>query len=388
MFPRHTIQIDPETGSDHASQLQNCLTQIQNTENILKQTVFIQADNNQDFFTLRSELHAQLQDFFGLQIPPTCFIAQEPENTLLALELTITHEELEKIVFQRNKIENLTYYAVTCQEHKEVFAAGLSGSESISGTAEQSHFAFGQMKRILQAEGLFPHNIVRQWNYIPRITAVNTEENDLKQHYQVFNDIRTVVYGNHDFKQGYPAATGIGTNLGNVTIDFTAVSGSDKLKITPLSNPRQIDAHRYSQEVLIGRSIAEIAQKGSPKFERAKVITAGDSGLIYISGTAAIVGQKTESAQDAAAQTLTTLENISLLISADNLAENNIQVAQDPHPSYIRVYVKNKTDIPAVKKVCQDFLGDIPALYVVADICREDLLVEIEGEAAIKLLTP
>lgn len=388
MFPRQTIQIVPEAGADHGTQLQSCLDQIQNLENIIKLTIFIQADNDTDFFALHAALLRQAQVFFGPLSPPICCIGQAPEHCFLALELTIIQKPEENISILRKNIAGLSYYVVSSPEFAEVIAAGLGGKESIPGIAEQSRFAFKQMQQILQAEGLSPDTIVRQWNYVPQITVIDEENGTRKQHYQVFNDIRTLAYKGSEFTQGYPAATGIGTNVGSVTIDFTAVSATDALNIYPLSNPRQIDAHRYSQEVLIGRSIAEIPQKGSPKFERAKVITAGAEGLIYISGTAAILGQKTEAAQNAGAQTQTTLENISMLISAGNLADNNIQVAQDPHPSYIRVYVKNKADIPAIKKVCQDFLGDIPAIYVVADICREDLLVEIEGEAEIKLLTP
>ena len=66
----------------------------------------------------------------------------------------------------------------------------------------------------------------------------------------------------------------------------------------------------------------------------------------------------------------------------ENLQNHGISnVNNIPFPSYIRVYVKNKEDIMVVQKICQQYYGDIPALYLVSDVCRDDLLVEIEGVA-------
>jgi len=140
-----------------------------------------------------------------------------------------------------------------------------------------------------------------------------------------------------------------------------------------------VDAHKYSQKVLIGKAFEDTKKKGSPKFERAKVLTTQDSGQVYISGTAAILGQKTEAEKNAREQTRITLENISRLISSDNLKAHGINIITGSKPSYIRVYVKNEADIPDVKETCRAYLGEVPSLYLVSDICRKDLLVEIEG---------
>ena len=50
-------------------------------------------------------------------------------------------------------------------------------------------------------------DIVRQWNYLERITDI-THGN---QCYQDFNDVRTLFYASSAWESGYPAATGIGT---------------------------------------------------------------------------------------------------------------------------------------------------------------------------------
>ena len=47
----------------------------------------------------------------------------------------------------------------------------------------------------------------------------------------------------------------------------------------------------------------------------------------------------------------------------------------------MRVYIKRREDYAKTKAVCEERLGELPAVYAIADICRPDLLVEIEGIA-------
>jgi len=76
-----------------------------------------------------------------------------------------------------------------------------------------------------------------------------------------------------------------------------------------------------------------------------------------------------------------TIENIKALASAENLRRQCHDIKSIPETySYIRVYVKHKQDIPAVRSICNEVYGNTPATFVVADICRDNLLVEIEAE--------
>ena len=45
----------------------------------------------------------------------------------------------------------------------------------------------------------------------------------------------------------------------------------------------------------------------------------------------------------------------------------------------VRVYVKRPEDYSKCRAVCERRLGQLPAIYARADICRPELLVEIEG---------
>ncbi len=78
---------------------------------------------------------------------------------------------------------------------------------------------------------------------------------------------------------------------------------------------------------------------------------------------------------------MVTIDNIRNLISAENLKEIGLN---DLNPekksfSYIRTYVKHQKDISAVKAICEKQFKSENFQYLVSDICRDDLLVEIEG---------
>lgn len=273
-----------------------------------------------------------------------------------------------------------TYTVANHSEYKEVYAAGLSNGNQLAGIASQAKSAFKLMSRILKKESLNFSDVVRQWNYIENILGVTSDKDGLKQNYQLFNDVRSMYYQTANFKNGYPAATGIGMIAGGVILDFIAVNASNPISVVPIKNPRQIDAHRYSQDVLVGDSITGNSPKTCPKFERAKTLTNSHSGQIFISGTAAILGQNTINEHEVTQQTITTIQNIEKLISMNNLKSCGVQINSDIESlSYARVYVKYEADIPKVKRICERYFVDVPALYLVSDICRDDLLVEIEG---------
>ncbi len=55
-------------------------------------------------------------------------------------------------------------------------------------------------------------------------------------------------------------------------------------------------------------------------------------------------------------------------------------------PCYFRVYVKNSSDYSKVKTACEKYISDVQAIYLKADICRPELLVEVEGVFSIELM--
>ena len=164
-----------------------------------------------------------------------------------------------------------------------------------------------------------------------------------------------------------------------VTIDFIAAKPNDDTLVAGLSNPNQINAFAYGQDVLVGSAMQENENKKAPLFDRAKYIGTKENGFVFISGTASIVGEKTIGAGDVKEQTQVTIQNISDLTSKENVQSAGVEISKKDY-TYLRVYVKQENDFDIVREICKEKYGDIPLLFIKADICRDNLLVEVEGE--------
>ncbi len=376
--------------------IEQALTSCQLEPNdILKQTVFLNAAGNDEFYSLKKELTTGLKTFYKSAYPPTGFVGEPPAGGgVIAFELTVLAEKDERVVISRKDLDNTRYIVAQSPDLKMIFAAGITPGDENGELLDQSIDAFRLMKRILKAEKMDFSHVVRQWNFIENITAESPFKGGLRQNYQVFNDIRSMFYGEATFENGYPAATGIGMDCGCLALEFIAANSTHtsrkkdpankEVSVIPIQNPAQVDAHRYTQDVLEGRAGQGFEHKCTPKFERAKAVFSDnpqhESIYVYISGTAAIQGEKTVATTDPQKQTRVTINNIAHLVSPENLLKHNVPISP-PSASYqyVRVYVKHKADVPAVKTVCENYFKDVPALYLIADICRQNLLVEIEG---------
>jgi enamine deaminase RidA (YjgF/YER057c/UK114 family) len=100
--------------------------------------------------------------------------------------------------------------------------------------------------------------------------------------------------------------------------------------------------------------------------------------MLFISGTASIVGHRTVHAGDVAAQTRETLVNIEALLDEANRVSGTSRFGLESLA--YKVYVRNSADLPLIQSQLHSALGRNPqVVYLQADICRQDLLVEIEA---------
>jgi len=279
------------------------------------------------------------------------------------------------------KVEYLTYEGVRyTRAHAEigtsVWGIGLHHRDMNAGIQEQADETFRLLDGILRNEGLLLSDIVRQWNYVPGILDVESTSGKTIQHYQAFNEVRKHWYAKDLFTEGYPAATGIGVRTGPFSIDFVAIKSSPSVKKIGLCNPKQKNAYQYTQQHLIGDALKG-KQKNPPLFERAKLLNFTDSSLVIISGTAAILGQETVGEGNVREQTEVTIKNMLELTAPAVTGQDNTY-----RFNYLRVYVKNPENRDTVKAICDSYFPNVPASFVLADVCRDNLLMEIEGEAS------
>jgi enamine deaminase RidA (YjgF/YER057c/UK114 family) len=221
---------------------------------------------------------------------------------------------------------------------------------------------------------------LRTWFYLGGIV----DGDGPYQRYAEFNRARSDFFHSIRFGPGtpnknlvrpaYPASTGIGVAGRGVMMSAISVA-TDRSDVcaVPLENPRQMAAYDYSEDCSPDR----------PKFSRAMALSCGTTATIFISGTASIIHQQTRHAGNIARQTAEALDNIAALIDEENFARSGLPGLGSSLASLAlaRVYVKRPGDYAQVRDICDRRLGDVPTVYAVADICRKDLLVEIEGVA-------
>jgi hypothetical protein len=138
---------------------------------------------------------------------------------------------------------------------------------------------------------------------------------------------------------------------------------------TPVENPLQVPAFRYSKRY----------GPLPPCFARATRVSLPEP-MLLIAGTAAITGELSRHIGDLNKQFELTIENLRILVRASVSANDTA----DPltRMEQVRVYVLRSDDFQMVQRLAANaFTPSAHVELVRADLCRADLLVEIEGLA-------
>lgn len=326
----------------------------------LRLTFFGRPSSNAMYAERWQLLRQKVAARFGESMPALSYVAQPPLDAPLLLELYGCRlSEGEQLI--HGMTAGSPYVLLRNSAGRFLFTGGFQGETLTQTIEQQAEQSFQHLEETLQ-ETHFPlSSILRQWNYIEGITSFEGTD----QHYQAFNNVRSAHYAQTLWPTGYPAATGIGTHFGGISIVVdAAVLTSSNAFAMPIDNRLQVAAHAYSEEVL------EVAnhRKTTPKFERAKCLTCGKERLVYVSGTAAIRGEESLKQADLSRQLEVTMENIKELIGSASLV-------------YLRVYLKNPADYAEAARLLTDYALAIPITFMWADVCRDELLIEIEGLA-------
>jgi chorismate lyase / 3-hydroxybenzoate synthase len=207
-----------------------------------------------------------------------------------------------------------------------------------------------------------PH-LIRIWNYLADINLHASGD----ERYRHFNSARQMAFR----KSGratmgtVPAACALGSPSGSpLSIYFLAA----RQPPTMIENPRQTSAYHYPPK--FGRH--------SPIFSRACVWGGVHHHRLFVSGTASIVGHETLHRGDVVAQTRETMTNIGALVDEANDLAGSARYSIDTLK--LKVYVRRRSDLAAIQATLAGMLSPATSvLFLQADVCREDLLVEIEA---------
>lgn len=212
--------------------------------------------------------------------------------------------------------------------------------------------AYAALTRFLAARA--ESHVLRIWNYLPEI---NAGEGDAER-YKRFCDGRVEGMGGF-FRDAYPAATAIGHHQPQPRLQVYWLSAPRSGHT--VENPRQTSAWRYPRRY----------GPTAPTFARAMRLPGDD--VLAISGTAAITGHASQHPGDVAAQLDETLANLDALLSEGGMPAGF--GAESP----LKVYVRRSADAPAVMARLRTRLPQTPLLLLEGDVCRAELLVEIDG---------
>lgn len=220
------------------------------------------------------------------------------------------------------------------------------------GIRAASEAVYAEMRRF-QQQSAFPH-LLRIWNYFG---AINEGTGDLER-YRQFCVGRTRGLGETRI-ENYPAATAIGRQ--HSTHGLQVYWLASRTPGTQIENPRQVSAYRYPRT----------HGPTSPTFARA-TLTA--DGTLLVSGTASIVGHVSQHGDDPAAQLEETLRNLSTL----NIRADDAPAAVAQASILFKVYVRNPAHLDAIVQRLQKSFPRSDAVFLAADVCRQELLLEIE----------
>lgn len=231
--------------------------------------------------------------------------------------------------------------------------------------AQATEAAYTDALALTSSLGYRPFRI---WHYISQLNEPNAAGLEV---YRDFCVGRARALERHGITHDMPAATVIGAHDGGIVCYLLAHRSATQVN---LENPRQVPAYHYPRQY----------GPKAPNFARATHLSTEDGAeAVYVSGTAGILGHQTMHDGDVAAQCRLALENVAHVIGHGNLFAHDVG-ADTGHAvtdlTTVKVYVRHRADIPVVREICSAALSATAEVaYLNADICRADLLVELEG---------
>lgn len=204
-------------------------------------------------------------------------------------------------------------------------------------------------------------NLIRIWHYLPDI---HLDEGTLER-YKRFSLGRheAFIAKGRTIRTDAPAASAVGKRSGNTVICFLAAPHPG----IAIENPRQVNAYSYP---------AQYGPRG-PTFARALFTSWDDLRQLYISGTASIFGHLSQHEGDADAQAVETIVNLRSVMD-EARAHRLIDVRRDTELLF-KVYLRQPEFRATAQARLREAFGPAPPiLFLRADICRRELLLEIE----------
>jgi len=236
---------------------------------------------------------------------------------------------------------------------RQCFIGGLMHSDKVLPAAEQTRQTLEELQIVLALAGFELADTVRTWFFLENIL----------QWYDNFNRARTKIYSGVKFRTGsLPASTGVGaknpagTALALAAWAFRPQKNSAGAK--EIASPLQCPAPAYGSS-----------------FSRAMEISLDSGKRLFISGTASIApGGKTLWIGDTRKQVELSMDVVEAILRSRGLTLADLTRAT--------AYFRRAADAGIFSEwLTVNRLEQMPVVSVQCDVCRDDLLFELEAEA-------
>lgn len=309
-----------------------------------------------------TEAHPTLAEFhFGMQASAT----GDPRHIPVTLAQLGGDQRIERwstdAPVTAGRFRDVAY----AEDGNYLFASVLVPPQLCTDIERVTRSSYLRLDHLMRARG-YPYWL-RAWNYLAAITQGEGEA----ERYRRFNAGRYSAVGlSSGIEQNLPAASALGSDSGGFVLSCLA----GKRPGAQIENPRQLSASLYPPRYGLR----------SPLFARAALVPNGTGAQLLVSGTASIVGHESLHLGDPERQLEETARNFEALVEAAMRADVGRPPASRARLESLKVYLRNPDDyarlLPRVRRL---FDMDQP-LVLRADICRRELLVEIEGTYALE----
>lgn len=228
----------------------------------------------------------------------------------------------------------------------------LQPGDPAASRQEQTARVFQHLETALAQVGMVLSQVARAWLYL----------DDILDWYAPFNMVRTEIFTQRNlFDRGVPASTGVGArNAAGAALvaGAWAVQPLDNLvQVREVASPQQCSARRYGS-----------------CFSRAVELRMPGLARLLVSGTASIDADgRSAHPGNVRRQIEHTMEVVEAILSSRSLGWADVTRAV--------AYFKHRQDAPRFDEWCAAHHVGLPVVLTQCDICRDELLFEIEVDA-------
>jgi enamine deaminase RidA (YjgF/YER057c/UK114 family) len=236
---------------------------------------------------------------------------------------------------------------------RQCFVGGLSAADKTLSRAEQTRHTLENLQTILGQAGFELADTMRTWFFLENILSW----------YDDFNQARTKIYSGVKFRTGsMPASTGVGAkNPAGTALALSAWAF------------RPLDKNSRAEEVASPLQCPAPAYGSS--FSRAMETPTSSGRRLFISGTASIApGGKTLWLGDVRKQVELTMDVVEAMLRARGFTFADFTRAT--------AYFRHAADAGVFAEwLAANKLTTMPVVSAQCDVCRDDLLFELEADA-------